>query len=84
LLYMAVSNPGSASSLDPHKEQLRAVLEEKRLYDFLSSVASKKAGEGILAAINVPAENKADKTKEKDKPITSMSTVTATRSLSPS
>ncbi|KAH8090462.1 putative gamma-tubulin complex component 2 [Filobasidium floriforme] len=72
LLYMAVSNPGSASSTDPHKEQLRAVLSDQRLYDHLLGIASKKAGEGILAAINVPTENKVDKIKEKDKPITTI------------
>jgi hypothetical protein len=81
LLYMAVSNPGSASSLDPHKEQLRAVLSTTRLYDWLLTVVSKRAGEGILAAMKGPPENKVDETKEKEKEITSMSTAIASGSL---
>lgn len=75
LLYMAVSNPASASSLDPHKEQLRAVMSQTQLYDWLLTVVSKRAGEGILAAMKGPTDSKADEAKEKEKEITSKSPV---------
>jgi gamma-tubulin complex component 2 len=67
LLYMAVSNPASASSLDPHKEQLRVVMASTPLYDWLLKVVSKKAGEGIMAAMKASLEEKAEDTAKKEK-----------------
>jgi gamma-tubulin complex component 2 len=76
LLYMAVSNPASASSLDPHKEQLRVVMASTPLYDWLLKVVSKKAGEGLLAAMKASSEIKAEETKKKERDITSQSRLT--------
>jgi len=73
LLYMAVSNPASASSLDPHKEQLRVVMASTPLYDWLLKVVSKKAGEGLLAAMKGSSDSKAEELKKKERDISSES-----------
>lgn len=67
LLYMAVGNPASASSSDPHKEQLRAVMTSQPLYSWLLKVVSKKAGDGIIAAMGASAEEKGADGKKKEK-----------------
>lgn len=43
LLYMAVSNPASASSLDPHKEDLRVVFQDTNLFDWLIEIVTSSA-----------------------------------------
>lgn len=43
LLYMAVSNPASASSLDPHKEDLRVVFQTSNLFDWLLEIVTSSA-----------------------------------------
>jgi gamma-tubulin complex component 2 len=40
LLYMAVSNPASASSLDPHKESLKVTFSKESLFDYLTRITS--------------------------------------------
>jgi gamma-tubulin complex component 2 len=40
LLYMAVSNPASASSLDPHKESLKVTFNKESLFDYLIRITS--------------------------------------------
>lgn len=45
LLYMAVSNPASASSLDPHKEDLRVVFQDTNLFDWLIEIVTSSANE---------------------------------------
>lgn len=58
LLYMAVSNPASASSLDPYKDQLKVELASQPLFDWLLKVVSKKAGDAIMAALEGKKEKK--------------------------
>jgi hypothetical protein len=37
---MAVSNPASASSLDPHKESLKVTFSKESLFDYLTRITS--------------------------------------------
>ncbi len=49
LLYMAVSNPASASSLDPHKESLKVSLSNESLFDYLIRITSPASSAGHFA-----------------------------------
>ncbi len=44
LMYLAVSNPASASSLDPRKEDLRIVMKRDSVYEYLMRIVSREAG----------------------------------------
>jgi gamma-tubulin complex component 2 len=67
LLYMAVSNPASATSLDPQKEQLRVVMSTQPLFDWLQRVVSKKVGDGLLAAVKGSSNDEREEAKKKEK-----------------
>ncbi|KAJ9107800.1 hypothetical protein QFC19_002705 [Naganishia cerealis] len=64
LLYMAITNPASPTSLDPNKDDLRATVATSGLFEWLGTIVNRQSNEGQEDGTFLPV---GDETKQNEK-----------------
>lgn len=64
LLYMAITNPASPTSLDPHKDDLRATMATSSLFDWLGKIVNRQGSDSVEEGTMLAA---GDETKQNEK-----------------
>jgi gamma-tubulin complex component 2 len=64
LLYMAITNPASPTSLDPHKDDLRATMATSGLFEWLGKIVNRQGSDPVEDGTMLAA---GDETKQNEK-----------------